>query len=522
MFIIRSFHKFAAALVRWFDLEPAASPTDSGDGRAGHSRDGQHAQAGILSPSRFLLAIVLISLLLTSWQAVLAFHLHMFRGDEGARILGASFPVVKMGNRVWLPFLQTNIWILYLLRVPYLAYRIIPVAYFFLSLFFLALLSWKMLGRSRSTLWFLALLLAAFAGQEVVSSAGHRLMQEITGMALLYLLLVCGALELRGKRGIVLVAMAAMLARDSFWIYLFVFSILNWRSMVADRKLRKAVLIVWAAPVCWLLSLPLLIRVIFHRFPAFPLEWPLMINKDSGQVISRFSEGGGSLWTAFVNGKTAFPIAAFIVAVVLLWLAPKAPSVADRLSTFSARFVPFSLLSLAIIYAAILAFNPWEVTPGADRMMAPLVAQIFVWAVLLFGWLRALPGVKRILAQSVLCACLLLSVSTDPGRWRIPHEEKTAAAYSDILATLEDTDLYPGGKTCFIYDDLWDELERLAAPTIYNRHVFIGRSEFPYPADCDYLYLRAPVTEKLGADYRRAGLYEIEGMRYALYARRQR
>ena len=54
---------------------------------------------------------------------------------------------------------------------------------------------------------------------------------------------------------------------------------------------------------------------------------------------------------------------------------------------------------------------------------------------------------------------------------------------------------------------------------MYTRHEFVGRGRRLYPYDCDYLYLRVPVTEQLGASYRRLGEFEIEGVRYALYAK---
>jgi hypothetical protein len=474
---------------------------------------------GAPSAGLFLLSILLAALAFSTWQTLIAFHSPMYRGDEGARILGASFPIVKMGNRVWLPVLQTQIWVLYLLRVPSIAFRAIPVFYFFLSLASLGLLGWKLLGRSRSSLVFLLLLLASFASQRNMVGLGHSLMQEMVGIPLFFLLLAAGALELRKRWWIPALAAVAMLTRDSFWFYLVAFTVLNLPAVLRDRETRRAVLAVWAAPVLWMLMIPPFILAVFHRLPSFPLEWPLMINKDSGQVVSRFSEGGASLWTAMVESKALVLIATFAIVGVLVAANRRNSARTGGAAAFSSRFVPFSLLSLAIVYLLIFLFNPWEATGGSIRIAVPFLEHAFVWAILLFDWARGLPTWRLAAARGLLCAGLLLSINTDARRWRIPDEREIAASYARLHRALRADGGVWGKKSCFVFDDFWDELDRLAAPTMYSRHEFVERGQLVYPHDCDYLYLRVPVTRPLGSSYRRLGEFDIDGIRYALYSK---
>ena len=89
-----------------------------------------------------------LALVLLVWKIVLALANPGFSGDEAIRLYYASRPVFRLGNRVWLPFLQLHVWVLYVLRTPSLYYHLIPCAYFFAAVVSYGLLALRLLGRT--------------------------------------------------------------------------------------------------------------------------------------------------------------------------------------------------------------------------------------------------------------------------------------------------------------------------------------------------------------------------------------
>src|ERR1700726_4526311 len=84
-----------------------------------------------------VLAAVIFGIRLTE-----AIHDPFFTGDAGHRLHLARLPIVRIGNRTWLPMLQVHIWAFYLLRLPYYAFKIIPCFYCFVALLFLGILTY--------------------------------------------------------------------------------------------------------------------------------------------------------------------------------------------------------------------------------------------------------------------------------------------------------------------------------------------------------------------------------------------
>jgi len=85
----------------------------------------------------------------------------------------------------------------------------------------------RIIGRNRQGLLISLAVMFCFAQQPVIARSSTMLYQEITGIALFYLLLYGGALELVKRRWLLVVGAAALLTRDSMWIYLFTLTCLT-------------------------------------------------------------------------------------------------------------------------------------------------------------------------------------------------------------------------------------------------------------------------------------------------------
>ena len=83
--------------------------------------------------------------------------------------------------------------------------------------------------------------MVCFGLNPLVQGLSVALYQEMLGIALFYLLLVGGVLEGRRSPLLWLAAAAALVNRDTFWIYLLVVSALNWRSIFHQRADRPRV-----------------------------------------------------------------------------------------------------------------------------------------------------------------------------------------------------------------------------------------------------------------------------------------
>ena len=196
-----------------------------------------------------LSAIALVALALFVHKVSLALGNPFFGGDAGHRVQFAWAPVAPLASRIWLPFLQLHIFAVYHAHLPVAALTLIPCFYFFLAVLCLGLVSWRFTGSTRGGLVFTLLLMGGFAYQEVVPSASVQLYQEILGSFFFFFLLHAGALELRKSKILLVAVWAALITRETFWIYLFVVTALHAKRILADRALRLAFLSFWTVPV---------------------------------------------------------------------------------------------------------------------------------------------------------------------------------------------------------------------------------------------------------------------------------
>jgi len=429
----------------------------------------------------------------------------------------AQYPAIRLDNRVWLPVLQTQIWMLYQLGLPVYAFKLIPCFYYFVSVVLIGMLAFNLAGGSRTALAFALLFALIFARQTLILSLATTLMQEIIGLALFFLLLHAGALELKKKWWLVAIAGLALLTRETFWIYLFVVSLLNWKRILSDRGYIISFLILWAVPALWLLMIPVAYWFTDGRFPEFPVEWPLGINKDANQAVSGLHASTASLWAALVKTGVVYLVAG----LVLLWgvlkvprlSSSKRPAPADR---FSARFIPFSLLSVGIIYALIILFDPWQATTGARRMSSPLLIHASVWAMVIYSEAAARHRAVKLLAGLVILSSLIPSMKFDSMFLPVGDFSEVRRVYAEMEDDLNLVAQGESAQICIIDDDYFSALGRLLPATLYRNRTMVLQTRKSSLAQCDVVF--APRHSKylpiVGfSEYKQ---YLIDGFEYVL------
>lgn len=406
-----------------------------------------------------------------------------FTGDSGFRLMNASKLIFCLGNRYWLPFLQLHIWIFYNLKLPYYAFKFIPCFYFFIALLFLAKLTYKIIGRNSPVFLFSALLMLGFSCQGLIMFLSVNLYQEMLEVAFLYILLYSGALDLKKSKSLFVAAAVALLIRDTFWVYLFVLTLLNYKKIISDKTYFYSFVFFWLIPISWLGMVPFRYSLKFSRLPQSLLEWPLMINKSS-PAISNLFVSIESLCVALSASKAIFLAASLVVVwvfKVLYFKKNRKPETKDR--DFGAKFKVFSLASLVIIYFLFLLFNPWESTFGNMRMAAPLLAHAFIWVALFYKESFVYPAHLRLLVNIILIFGIFLTTSFYPDNRLFGDNSYRIKAYSRIEQL---NDRYgKKAKVCIVENDYWLAVENFAVPTLYMERRFLKKKENDKIHACD-------------------------------------
>ena len=444
-----------------------------------------------------------------------------FGGDAGIRMNAAPLAYFRVGNRVWLPYLQLHIWIFYHLRLPYRLYNLIPCFYFFVAVVSLGLLGLRLLGRTWSGILFTLAAMFCFAEQRLISGLAVTLYQEILGVAFFYLLLYSGALDLRKARVLVLLGALALLTRDTFQFYLLALTLLNWKTILRDRTYRRSFLFLWAIPVIWQLSIPLGYLVFDHRFPRSLTEWPLTINKEQEAAVSHLSISLASLWTGMLESGAIVLLAGVVLAwVVIRWnSSPTVPAAGNESREFTRRFGPFSLLSLGMIYSAIILFNPTRATFGNSRMAFPLIEHLFIWALLALAATFTSRGISRYAARALVMAGLLASLSPLVRRW-VPQENREAnTVYPDLQRLLRETSPSAPAVVCFGPENIFDTFSRFVAPTLYSQRRYL-QAGTEIPTDCSVWISRPAAVPRDTAEFEKVREYQVRGDLYYVYRKR--
>jgi hypothetical protein len=228
-------------------------------------------------------AICLIASFIAAYQAWLFLGNPIYGDDSGYRVFFAQRPVVKIGNRIWLPFLQLHIWLYHSLGLPAAGVKLISTFYSWAAMVCLGMYWRRVLGKGRASDVLAILATVCFAAQRLNLGTGP-LMQEPIGVALFFgfLLLVSSSVAFPW---IAILCAAAMMTRDTYWIYLFAATLVGLRGLLADRRRLLAYASIWAVPILWLaVWAPAIYLAAYGRLPSFPIEWPLMYNPTGSAI----------------------------------------------------------------------------------------------------------------------------------------------------------------------------------------------------------------------------------------------
>lgn len=326
--------------------------------------------------------------LLLSWSYADSFIHPTFFGDQGVRLDRAADLVVGVGRRVWLPFLQLHVHLLYLARAPAATYLVVPYAYTVLSLFLVAALCRAALRNQREALLATTILLLGFAGSSF-HWLGRSLYQEVIVLPL-FLMLVYLHYFAPQRRVLFLVVFAVgMLTREVFWVWWAVFLALHWRQRLRDSGFRWVAFALGALPLLWLAATaqsPLLARNVVA---------------ENGSVSDSLGEQAAILGGLLVSGSF-LPVLVCLAVVFATVVATRGL----RGLSFRSYHI-FSLLSLGGIYTYVLFFDPWQSTPGNTRVLVPLYAHVLFWAVLAWRDAARLAGGYRAAARAITALGIL-------------------------------------------------------------------------------------------------------------------
>jgi hypothetical protein len=209
------------------------------------------------------------------------------------------------------------------------------------------------------------------------------------------------------------------------------------------------------------------------------------------------------------------------VALFASWLALRGRATEAARSATSANnperlFMRFSLLSLGIIYGVIILSDPWRPF-GNPRMAAPLLAHLFLWAVVLLRLSQDQPVWRQRLVGTLAIGGFFPNLS--PGE--ITWFERTHAQERRILAGVEARINAAGARNevavCMQQDDYWNSIPRFIGPTLYaQRHFLSGAG--PSLAECDVVISPAG-RPAAGAGFERSASSELRGKRYTVSTR---
>jgi hypothetical protein len=486
-------------------------------------RFSQAGTATSVEPRLALLCLLILALALTALRIPVAVSNPCFSGDEAHRMHMAAFPAIRLDNRVWLPVLQVHIWLLYRFHAPAYAFRLVPCFYYFLSLVLLGALSLKHLGRGRLGLALSLALVAICASQGMVTSLGASLMQEIIELPLLLLLLLGGALELKKKWWLLPASAFALLTRDTFWICLFVVTLLNWRKILSDRTYIYSFLVLWSVPVCWLLMTPVGHFLADGRWPAFPTRWPLGINKSGNHAVSDLSRSLPSVWTALTTTRVVhFAAILFLVGIGLQFCRRKSGDTSRASDDFASRFAPFSLLSLFLTYSLFILLDPWQATFGDSRMSTPLLFHGLIWAVVLIRQSLVCPGAMKYVAVAVILAGMVTSTTIAKEAWFPKDYTQVNRVYGEIERDLSRVAQIGELRVCIVDADYFSALHALVKPTLYAKRRVVLRSAKTQPQNCDVVFARMGSEYLPGEGFDKYKDYVIDGRAYALFVSQRR
>lgn len=302
-----------------------------------------------------------------------------FLGDQGERLLNASHFIIHSGDRVWLPFLQSQIYLLYTFKLPLIFYTFLPFSYFLIFLFILNKLAIRIIGSGRNEIIFTSLLLIVIVSNRILVFLGTHLYQEIPSFTLFYLLIYLFFFTKNKQILIFLISIFAMLTREHFWIYYIVYGIVY----IANHhsKLSKKYILLYSLmgfiPFCWILLTrqPLYLGSIVNDTSLNSYEFVARIYR----LFIVFSESSLLVPTSLI-------ITLLFIVTPLIYTNTKM-RVFDKYRTYNL----FSLISIIIIILYIIIRDPWQRTPLNPRMIVSFIYPVPLWILICYQTMQKFP-----------------------------------------------------------------------------------------------------------------------------------
>ena len=185
---------------------------------------------------------------------------------------------------------------------------------------------------------------------------------------------------------------------------------------------------------------------------------------------------------------------------------------------FDSRFRPFSLLSLTVIYALIILFNPWEATFGNQRMVIPLLTHAFVWAILLFKDTDYYPTHMRTLSRTILTLGLIFSLNLDVRTWVYHGDSLEERSVADIATLVKLSGRSHRARVCILNENYWEAVARFAGPALYA-HLIVNPKQQTIAEACDLIIMRSGFTFASNNAFERHSDYQLLGRSYVAYRR---
>jgi len=438
----------------------------------------------------------------------------IYLDDEGMRMFFAERPANRVGGRIWLPFLQTQIATVHLIGAPYWAYRVIPCFYFMLATASLGLLWLRWAGRSATAAWTAGAVMALFAHQTLVHQLASMMMQEIVGTALFYLFILGLTLEEKPKPGWVLIPAAlAMVTRDSYRVMLFVAVMLHLRPALLTALGRRWTLCMVATPlVSQFALLPLGFYIAEGRPPTFPLEWPLGILPGAAPVD--LGDSAESLRWGLTESRAIGPFIGVVLAGLLLFFQGRLRA-AGSAHSWQNRLLPTVVASLALSYLLIWYVHPWQAQqPATPRMAWPLIEATFLTAAVLARYAAGAQASVRWGATALILGGMLIGIERDVTKWTAPDQRAATEEHERLRAWMEDN----GNPSICIQSKNPLSTYNLWSAAVVNSDAW---NEWPKPevlsSDCGAWLIERGTGSRPPDGWTVEAEYEIEGAEYSLW-----
>jgi len=317
---------------------------------------------------------------------------------------------------------------------------------------------------------------------------------------------------LRKSKLLLFIASIALFVRETFWVYLFVLTLLNFKKIQSEKIYKFSFIWLWSLMLGWFFMVPYLSFIKFAQSP----RWPLMINTES-KSIANFLDSFKSLNQALASGRVIF----IVLGLIIIWAFKRlylrdSKTIDSQEKTFSSKFKIFSLTSTAMLYLYIILFNPYEYTPGNPRMIIPLVSHLFIWVILFFKESFSYPRSFKIICRIILVLSLLIITRWGTRNWVVKDYSNDIKAYSEIQTMARSISKTPKPKACIYGISFWKAIDNFVAPTLYMQKTIVDNQKDQLPDSCDIVI--TPSLFKL--EHEKFTTYreiKIKGQEYLFY-----